>query len=497
MSYGKKIWRNTTSGILNQLITLAVGILIPRLVLVSLGSEANGLLGSTNQAITYLALLEGGMGLSITQALYGPMASEKHDDINGIMSASNLFYQNVGTWYFVGLMIVAVIYSMTVKTSLSNLTVFAVVLLTGLPQVINFFFQGKYRTLISVSGRGYVLSNLNTVVYIGQSICKVVLLLCGFGLVAIQVMYCVVSLIQMIFIIRYVKKVFPWLDLTVEPQKERIGQRSSVFVHQISGFIFSNTDMLLLTYFCNLMVVSVYSMYTMFFSMVGTLISNITGSVIFVMGQTFNTDREKYLKLQNAFETFNMILVFSCYFVLCQCILPFLRLYTAGITDINYIDPYIPYLFTAIQLLQTGRYSSQKVIEYAGEFRNTQWHAAVELALNVVISVVGVIHWGIYGVLVGTIISLGFRSVMMIYYACKKILNIKQTNVYKKWLINIVLFVVMQYIISNMGYIPKSYLTVVLYAAMMMVVALIVFGTAGLLYDKNSIRLVIGKILNH
>ena len=65
---------NVKFGILNQFITIALGIILPRLVLVSLGSEANGLLNSINQAIVYLALLEGGIGLTITKALYGPVA---------------------------------------------------------------------------------------------------------------------------------------------------------------------------------------------------------------------------------------------------------------------------------------------------------------------------------------------------------------------------------------------------------------------------------------
>lgn len=71
-SNAKKGMANILTGILNQVVTIAFGILIPRLVLLNLGSEANGLLNSVNQILTYLALLEAGISIASLQALYKP-----------------------------------------------------------------------------------------------------------------------------------------------------------------------------------------------------------------------------------------------------------------------------------------------------------------------------------------------------------------------------------------------------------------------------------------
>lgn len=187
-------------------------------------------------------------------------------------------------------------------------------------------------------------------------------------------------------------------------------------------------------------------------------------------------------------------MVFACNSVLCLCILPFLKLYTKGIVDINYVDPLLPFLFTAIQLLQAGRFSSQKVIEYAGEFRRTQSHAAVETVINMVVSITGVIHFGIYGVLMGTIVALLYRSVAMIYYSCRKILHIKQFTVYKKWLINLVLFAAFQECFTKIGIQPTTYLQVVLYAGLLMVAAFAVFGGAAYSYDRESCAALFAQI---
>ena len=80
---------NIFFGMLSQIISIALGIMIPRLVLVNLGSESNGLLSSINQAMVYLNLLEAGIGTATLQALYKPVAERNTQDINCILSAMN------------------------------------------------------------------------------------------------------------------------------------------------------------------------------------------------------------------------------------------------------------------------------------------------------------------------------------------------------------------------------------------------------------------------
>lgn len=484
----KKSIKNIYSTILYQIITLALGIVIPRLVLVNLGSESNGLLGAVNQAITYLALLEGGVGLTITKALYGPVARQDQDEINGIMSAANSFFRNVGTAYFIGIVAIAIIFPLTIQTTLSRGTVFAVVLLNALPQVVNFFCQQKYRILISISGKGYVLTNLTTCTYIVGSLLKIILLLNGYGLVAVQTLLFVIQLSQMLFISWYITRLYPWLNVKSKPRMDKIGQRRSVFAHQIAGFVFNNTDMLILTYFCNLKVVSVYSTYTMLFSMIGSIGGNFIGSFSFAMGQKFNTDFTEYKKLHNVFETFSMVVNFSLFFVLYKCIIPFLKLYTSGVNDIEYADWLLPILFLLIKLLQAGRYPSQKAIEYAGEFQKTSWHAILETVINLGVSIICAKQYGIYGVLFGTIAALLVRNTLMISFACKQVLHISPFIYLKKWGSNMGAFLGLSYLcnICFAGVYANSYWVLIMQAGVMMVLAAVCFAGIALMYDRAS-----------
>ena len=473
-----------------QLLTLVLGITIPRLVLVNLGSEANGLLSSVNQALVYLSLLEGGVGLTITQALYRPVAEQKHSDINGIMSAANAFYQHVGMLYFFGMFFVAAAYSVVINTTYNRFIVFTVVILSGFPQVINFFFQGKYRTLISVSGKGYVLTNMTSVTYIGTSLCKIFLLLHGFDVVAIQAMYFVVSLLQMGFIVWYVHHEFPWLNIRVTPAKDKIGQRKSVFIHQIAGYIFNSTDMLILSIFCGLKVTSVYAMYNMFFTMISGFITNLTGSVSFAMGQKYNTNLPSYRNYNNCYETLCIMLSFTLLTVLAVFMLPFLKLYTAGVTDISYHDPVVLYFFLAISLAKFGRTAHQKTIEYAGKFMETQPHALAEMIVNLLVSIIGVIKFGIYGVLAGTIAAITVRTIPMVYYSCRKLLDVSGLRMYRKMLVNIVILCAFLYVCSKITIPSQNYFVMAAFAVPVTIVSVLIYGAAVFVYDRDTVRFV-------
>ena len=76
-----KGFRNIAANIFAQIVTILLGIIIPRLMLVNLGSEANGLFTSIGNVLVYVALLEAGVGAAATQALYAPLATKNRQRV--------------------------------------------------------------------------------------------------------------------------------------------------------------------------------------------------------------------------------------------------------------------------------------------------------------------------------------------------------------------------------------------------------------------------------
>lgn len=440
MNNAKKGFKYTAVSIISQIVTLGLGIIIPRLVLVNLGSETNGLLNSIGTVLTYVALLEAGVGGAAVQSLYVTLGKGDRDATNQILAAVDGVYKRTGMVYLAVVLLLTFAFPFTFRTELPRITVMAVMLLSGLPGVVNFYFQGKFTLFLSAEGKSYVTTALSTVIHIFTSVSKIVLLLCGFDVIALQAMYLLFNLAQVAFIMLYMKRRYQWIDLNVKRDYDAIAQSKNVLIHQISGMIFNNTDVLLLTWFCGLKTVSVYSMYVMLYGIIKGIISHF-GGFNFILGQTFSRDRERYLKLHDTYEIFNTTLTCSLFCIANIFILPFLKLYTAGITDIDYLDPYLPYLMVATYILSNGRTSSNNAINFAQHFKQTQWRSILESCINLTVSLIAVSKFGIYGVLIGTIAALLYRTNDMIIYANKRILNRSPWITYRRWLLNLVLFV--------------------------------------------------------
>ena len=131
---------NIISGIISQAITIMLGILIPRLMIVNLGSESNGLVASITQILNYLVLFETGVGGATLQALYRPVSLFDKNEISSILSATNKYYKKTGIFYFVSLVLIATIYPVVVESAFPFSTVFFVIILLLLNLILLSFF---------------------------------------------------------------------------------------------------------------------------------------------------------------------------------------------------------------------------------------------------------------------------------------------------------------------------------------------------------------------
>ena len=431
-----RIKYNLLSGLVYQVILIVISFLIPRLYLENFGSEVNGVLSTIKQIFVYMTLLEAGIGLATMQALYKPVAENDHGKAGSILSATNTFYIKTGVIYSAIVLVLAVVYSFFIHTSIPPFELFSIILLTALPSLFSYFVQAKYRVLLEVDGRKYIITNSETVLQLLSNVGKILVLLLTDSLVLIQLVYCVLALGQLGYIYIHAKRRYTWLNLRSTPDYEAISQRKSVLVHQVSGMVFNNTDILLLSVLCDFKVVSVYTVYNIFFSQIQNFITSIISGFSFALGQMFQTNREKFMKVYNVYETLYIMATFIIYTLMAVFLLPLIQIYTKGIEDADYTNVYLVILFVLMNLLANGKLPSNHVLEYSGKFEETRSHAIIEMVINITVSVVAILVWGICGAIVGTIAALLYRGITMIWYSNKKVLGRGMFHTYKLWLVN-------------------------------------------------------------
>ncbi|MBQ2841001.1 MAG: polysaccharide biosynthesis C-terminal domain-containing protein [Oscillospiraceae bacterium] len=431
-----RIKYNLLSGVLYQVVLIALSFLLPRLYLENFGSEVNGVLSTIKQIFVYMLLLESGVGLAATQALYKPVAEKNHNKINSVISATHSYYVKVGVMYALTVLLIALVYEYIIPTGIKPGVVFGIVILTALPQLFSYFFQAKYRILLEVDGRKYVITNSETILQLLSNVAKILVILLTNNLLLMQLSYCILSLLQLLYVYVHAKRRYKWLSIKTQPDYEAISQRKSVLVHQISGMVFNNTDILLLSFLCDFRVVSVYTIYNIFFSQIQTFITSIISGFSFALGQMFHTDRTKFMKVYDVYETFYIMATFVIYTLMAVFLLPLIQIYTKGINDANYTNSLLVILFVVMNLLSNGKLPSNHVLEYSGKFEETRSHAIWEMIINIAVSIVSILKWGICGAILGTIVALLYRGTMMIYYSNRKVLMRGMFHTYKLWIVN-------------------------------------------------------------
>lgn len=437
-----RIKNNLVSSLVYQVVLISLSFLLPRLYLENFGSEVNGVLSTIKQIFTYMCLLEAGVGLATTQALYKRIGEKDYKSASEVISATHSYYIKTGIIYLAIVLIIAIVYAYLIPTSIDSTVLFFIVILNAVPALFSYFVQAKYRILMEVDGRKYVINNSETILQLASNVGKILVLLLTDSLVLIQLVYCIIALVQLAFLYFYAKRRYKWLDFKAKPDFEAISQKNSVLVHQLSGMVFNNTDVILISVLCDFKAASIYAIYNMFFSQVQNFITSIVSSFTFALGQMFHTDRKKFDKLFNAYETFYVMATCIIYTLMAVFLLPLIQIYTSGINDAQYTNVFLVLLFVIMNLLANCKLPANSIIEYSGDFEKTRSYAIWEMVINITVSVIAIIYMGICGAILGTIAALLYRGVMTIYYSNKKVLKRNQMRTYKILISNCAVFAV-------------------------------------------------------
>ena len=92
---------NIATSVLLQVVSGVCGLILPRFILQSFGSEVNGLVASVSQLLGYAVLLEGGIGGVMKAALYKPLANEDEAGISSVFCQISRTFRKISIVFIV------------------------------------------------------------------------------------------------------------------------------------------------------------------------------------------------------------------------------------------------------------------------------------------------------------------------------------------------------------------------------------------------------------
>ena len=288
----------------------------------------------------------------------------------------------------------------------------------------------------------------------------------------------------------YVKKRYSWIKYDKVNSNEKLKDRNSYILTEIASTIFSSTDMILLSIFCSTSLASVYSIYNMIYSAITILINAGYQAIIYLLSQTYFEDKEKYKKMHDLFNSIFLTIATSLISTAYILTIPFVKLYTANINDINYIYNYFPILFSLIQLLSWSRYVSGNLSGISGYAKQTSYISIAEAILNLILSIILVNLFGITGVLIGTLASLPLKVIYLNYIADIKVM--KRTPFHTIKIISANFFVFLVIVFINSFFLKiciNNYLSFILYGFVLLLIIFLLTFTVNVFVNKDLLKI--------
>ena len=419
----KKALYNIVTNLFLQLTVIVYGFIIPKIIISNYGSNVNGLISSITQFLNYISLIEAGFGGVVQYLLYKPIAKRDVKSINDILAASQKFFRHISFVFVMYIIALCFIYPLIINSNFNKWFTISLIIIISINIFSEYYFGLVYKIYLFADQKKYIVSLISIFTYLLNIIVLVILSKINVSIHILKLASTLLFTIRPIFQNFYVRRKYK-INLKKGDKNYIIHQKWDALAQHIATVIHNSTDVTILTIFCDLAEVSVYSIYYMIVSGIRKLVSIFYDSINSGFGDIIARKEEDKLKFvfnitESLYYTI-LSIIFSCTLLL---ITPFVCVYTKGINDASYIRPLFGYLIVMSEIIWAIRLPYSSVTLSAGHYKETRLGAIIECIINVVISIVLVSKYSIIGVAVGTLIAMLVRTCEFIFHASKYILN--------------------------------------------------------------------------
>lgn len=491
MTRNKKAVSNIISNIGVQLIVVLSGFILPRLILSCFGSTVNGIVGSISQFLAYAGLVEMGVGNASIAVLYEPIVQKNNDRISIIVSSVRKKYLISGCLYTVIVVALAIIYPLLIDGQIGYWFAFSMIIIIACNSMIDLFIIGKYKVLLIANQKNYILNYLKALKTIISTVLSCVVLILGGSVILVEIIVVLAHFCEAILVSCYTKYCYPNIYYGA-PGYIRLAQQKNTLIHQVSMVITYNTDRIVLILAGSqesLKEVSVYGVYALALSAITTGISCFITGMEAIFGEM--AAKNEKIKLQKIFELYETVylfityLLYACFWAL---IIPFVRCYTQGVNDINYIRLDVGILFGICGLLASQKDAHGIIIKAYGCYRQTQKYVIAEAIVNIILSVLMAPSMGIVGVLIGTFVSHLITSIAFSHYADKYLLQRNPFRTLRDNFINMAPTLILVLVEIDIVYAISDWQTWILSAMAIFVVNAVVLCGINAMANRENFR---------
>ncbi len=406
---------NIKVGMLFYVLSLFLAFFSRKIFLECLGAEFIGLTGMLMNILSFLSVAELGIGTSIIFFLYKPLQEDNHEKINEVMSMLAFLYRCIG--FFIASVGIAV--SLFFPWWFDDLS-------SGLPLVYFAFYSflassaagyifNYKQLLVSANQKQYLVSSYFQTIGIVQSVVQILLAYYYRNLWLWVIVGLVFTIVGIIIFNYRIQQLYPWLEINLKKgQKnlkkypEVLKKTRQVFVMKIKDFILYRSDEIMVGAFVSVVHVAFYGNYTIITSKLNFLVNILSDGLNAGVGNLIAEGNKN-----NIMKVF-WEMTAARYLILGFVIFPllmFLQSFVGCWFGEEYLlSDVIIYLLILNIFLLLHNGTVMIFIGASGLFSDV-WATWAELITNLTVTLLLAPHFGIAGILLGKIMSIGFIGI--------------------------------------------------------------------------------------
>ncbi|MHB8131494.1 MAG: lipopolysaccharide biosynthesis protein [Mobilitalea sp.] len=397
---------NILAGSASQVVSLVLQLISRTIFLNTLGIEYLGVSAIFFNILTVLSLADLGFGTAIVYSMYKPLAENDTDTVVALMTYYKKIYSKIAILVAaIGIgMIPLLPYVVNLKSNISHLTIYYLLYVINI--VISYFMAYKY-TIISADQKDYLLSVYSLMGSIIQTILQILILLVFKNFMLYLFVMILRTFLVNWFQTKKAKKLYPYIKESKEldsTTKKSINENvKSMFLYKLGGVLLNNTDNFIISMIVGTVYVGFYSNYLTVISAVTNFVVIIFNSLTHSVGNlNANNDKDRQ------FEIFRVI-NFIAFWIMTFCSVCFLILLNDFVTlwiGEEYVFGMLTVIVIVLNFFMPGTISDVSIYrDTTGMFKQTKYVFLLTAFINLVLSIILGKIYGIFGVLLATVIS--------------------------------------------------------------------------------------------
>ncbi|MGO4940676.1 sugar isomerase [Fundicoccus sp. Sow4_D5] len=448
MNRTKQLKYNAFSSLTNQIVTVISSLILPRMILLYYGSSVNGLISSINQFLVIITFLELGVGIVVQSSLYTPLANNDFEKTSLILLSAQRYFKKIAL-ILVGYVILLIFsFPIIINQNLSFIPTALLIISISISKFSQYYFGIVNELLLNADQKGHIHLIAEAITIILNLIISIILIVNGMTIQNVQLLSSIIFLIRPIYLNWYVHKNYD-INHNIEIKEEPIKQKWHGMAYHLAWTIQNSSAIIVLSFFSSLNNVSIYSIYSMVVNGIKMILQSITNGLSSFYGNLLANN--EIVLLKSYFSRIEWIIHSTVTFLFSMTLVlinQFVLIYTSGISDTNYYAP----VFSIILVLSQAIYSLivpyQNLILAAGHFKQTQISSYIEVAINLILSILLVSKFGLVGTSIGTLIAAIFRILYVNWYLSNNIIYRSPKLFFKQICVNTIIFVVILWVSS-------------------------------------------------